>query len=274
MLHSKVQKEKKDHVIIETNVHFLYIDPSSVLTLFFQVCDSVVKLLASCHVEVLVDVCDNLMASDKGFVQYFSNNKMKRLKNCNSSFLLLQKLRLFFTWNNHSILRVLADQCSEAVNILDNFDCRVNSLELIASYPIPCFSLNMIPIDTSTHTILAIRCGQALYECTLQYVYDMQSVMMEKCDITQHCLQLLAVRSNPTIFYWTIPKCVVYLINSNAPLYSEYLYSKGMLELLVYPDLQLTFDYHVGVGLLAFSDDTKRVETKVLHTYVCMYIHS
>ena len=233
------------------------------LTLFFQVCDSVVELLASCHVEVLVDVCDNLMASDKHFVKYFSDKQMKRLKDCDSSLLLLQRLSLFFTWSNHSILRVLADQCSEAVDILDNFDCRVNSLELIASYPIPCFSLNMIPVDTSTHTILAIRCGQELYRSTLQYVYDMQSVMMGKCDITQHCLQLLAVRSNPTILYWTIPECVVHLINANVPIHSEYLQSRGILEVWVYPDLLFTVDEHVSVGSLVFCDNSKRVDTKV-----------
>ena len=254
------------------SVNFSYIDPSSVLTVFFQVCDSVVKLLASCHVEALHDVCENLMASDKHFIKYVSNKQMKRLKDSDSSLLLLWRLSLSFTWSNHSILRVLADQCSEAVNILDSFDCRVNSFEPIASYPIPCFSLNMIPVDTSTHTILAIRCGQALYECTLQYVYDMQSVMMEKFDITVHSLQLLAVRSSPTIFYWTIPECVVYLINSNVPLHSKYLYSKGILELLVYPDLQLTLGDHVSVGLLAFSDDSKFVETKVhTHTYIRMH---
>ena len=247
------------------NINFSYIDPSSVLAVFFQVCDSVVELLASCHVEVLVDVCDNLMASDEHFVKYFSDKQMKRLKDCDYSLLLLQQLSLFFTWSNHSILRVLADQCSEAVDILDNFDCRVNSFESIASYPISCFSLDMIPVDTSIQTILAIRCGQALYECTLQYVYDMQSVIIEKCDITKHCLQLLAVRSNPTILYWTIPKCVVHLIKSNVPL----LYSRGILEVWVYPDLQLSIDDHINIGLLPFCVDSKLVETEVyIHTYV------
>ena len=267
MLHYKAQEEQKNHVIIETNVHCLYIDPSSVLTVFFQVCDSVIELLASYHVETLVDVCENLMANNKGFIEFFADHQMKKLKYCNSSILLLRRLSLFFTWSNHSILRVLAHQCSEAVNILDDFDCRVNSFELIASYPIPCFSLNMIPVDTSTHTILAIRCDRALYECTLQYVYDMQSVMMEKCDITQHCLQLLAVRSDPTILYWTVPKCVVHLINTNVSLHNEYLYSRGILEVWVYPVLQLTFGDHVSVGLLPFCDDSKLVETKV-----CTYI--
>ena len=241
------------------------------LTVFFQVCDSVVELLASCHVEVLFDVCDHLMASDKHFVTYFSDKQIKRLKDCDSSLLLLQRLSLFFTWSNHSILRVLADQCSEAVDILNNFDRRVNSLELIASYPIPCFSSNMIPTDTSTSTILAIRCGQALYECTLKCVYDMQSVMVEKCGITKHCLQLLAVRNNPTILYWTIPECVVHLINANVQIYSEYLHSRGILEVWVYPDLQLTVDDHVSVGLLPFCDNSKLVETKVC-TYIASYV--
>ena len=233
------------------------------LTVYFQVSDSVVQLLSSYHVDALLDVCEDIMASGKHAVNFFSENQMKKLKTCNSSLLLLQRLSLFFTWSNHSILRVLAYNCSEAVNILDDFDCRVDSFELIASYPIPCFSLSMIPFDSSSHTIVAIRCDQELYECSLQYVYDMQSVMMEKCDITQHCLQLLAVRSDPTILYWTIPKCVVCLINDNVSLNSEYLYSRGILEVLVYPDLVFKFDDHVSIGLLAFSDDSTLVEKKV-----------
>ena len=267
-LYSAILGENDTNLV--AGVQFSYIEASSVLTVYFQVSDTVTELLASCQVEVLLDVCNNLMASDKHNIKYFSDNQIEKLKNCDSSLLLLQRLSLFFTWSNHSILRVLADHCSEAVNILDDFDCRVDSFELIVSYPIPCFSLSMIPFDSSSHTILAIRCDQELYECSLQYVYDMQSVMMEKCDITHHCLQLLAVRSDPTILYWTIPKCVVCLINDSVPLNSEYLYSRGILEVLVYPDLVFTFGDHISVGSLAFSDDCKVVERKVA-TYVHMY---
>ena len=123
----------------------------------------------------------------------------------------------------------------------------------------------MVPSDTSTYTILAVRCKVELYESSLQYVYDVQSVMIEKCDITQHCLQLLAVRSDPTILYWTIPKCVVDLINTNVPLHSEYLYSRGILEVLVYPDLLLTTGDDVCYGALTF---TERV---AMHLYVASY---
>ena len=243
------------------------------LTVYFQVSDSVIQLLSSCYVEVLLDVCKNMMASDKNAVKLFSDNQIKKLKASDNSVLLLQRLTLFFTWSNHSILRVLAEQCSEAVNILDDFDSRLDYFHLIVSYPIPHFSFNMIPVDTSTHTILAIRCDQQLYETTLQYVYDMQSVMVEKCDITQHCLQLLAVRSDPTILYWTIPKCVVDLINTNVQLHIKYLYSRGVLEVLVYPDLLLTTGDDICYGSLAFCDNCKLVERKV-HSHVHVHVHT
>ena len=99
--------------------------------------------------------------------------------------------------------------------------------------------------------------------CSIFMMY-MQSVMIEKCDITQHCLQLLAVRSDPTILYWTIPKCVVDLINTNVPIHSEYLYSRGILEVSVYPDLLLTTGDDVCYGALAF---------KCVYTErVCLYV--
>ena len=45
--------------------------------------------------------------------------------------------------------------------------------------------------------------------------------------------------------------------NDNVTLNSEYLYSRGILEVLVYPDLVFTFGDHVNIGLLAFCDDSK-----------------
>ena len=112
----------------------------------------------------------------------------------------------------------------------------------------------MIPVHTLYWLLDVIRIGVvSVYVPSSMYVYDVQSVMIEKCDITQHCLQLLAVRSDPTILYWTIPKCVVDLINTNVSLHSEYLYSRRILEVLVYPDLLLTTGDDVCYGSLAFQ---------------------
>jgi len=199
-----------------------------------------------------------MMASDNNDIKLFSSDQLKMFSQYKSAILL--RMLCFFTWSNHSILRTLVSHCSEAIKLLDRFESTLDPLQLIASYPIPSLSSDMIPTDTSTYTILAVRCDQELFKCSLQYIYDVESVMIKKCDITQHCLQLLTVRSDPTIFYWTIPKCVVYLINTNVPLHSEYLYSRGILEVLVYPDLLLTTGDDVYFGSLAFECvDTKRV---------------
>jgi len=226
----------------------------SVDILFLYLIDQVTKLLQSYKFE-LVHGCEILKASDVHNVSLFSTDQIKELSKCDGN--MLMKLTSLFTWSNYSILKSLAGCSSEAVKLLDDFESNLDPLQSIASYPIPCLSPDMIPTDTTTYTILAVRCDQELYKCTLQYIHDVESVMIEKCDITQHCLQLLAVRSDPAILYWTVPKCVVYLINNNVPLHSEYLYSRGILEVLVYPDLLLTTD-DFCFGSLAFID-TKRV---------------
>ena len=234
----------------------LYFKPSLVHIAFLCLLDEVNELLQYLDVEALITQCKNVMACEKENIKLFSDVQLKKLNEYNNSLLILSSLNSFITWSNHSILRILLSKLSsEATQLLDEFDSRLDPLQSIASYPIPHFSSSMVPDvpdDTSTYTILAVRCDQELYDCTLQYVYDMQSVIMEKCDITQHCLQLLAVRNDPTIFYWTIPRCVVNLISKQVSLHSEYLYSRGILEGLVYPKLLLSSGDDVRIGSLAF----------------------
>jgi len=237
---------------------------SSTLTLYFHLIDQLEGLLQSHDNERMIEQCRNMMASDNNDIKLFSSDQLKIFSQYKSAILL--RMLCFFTWSNHSILRTLVSHCNEAVKLLDKFESTLDPLQPIASCSVPCLSSDMIPTDTSTYTILAVRCDQELYKCTLQYIYDVELVMIEKCDITQHCLQLLAVRSDPTILYWTIPKCVVHLINTNVPLHSEYLYSRGILEMLVYPDLLLTTGDDVCFGSLAFEC----VDTKM----VCFYMYN
>ena len=253
-----------DNTYYETlpvNVYFLnYIDQIAELQRFYQL--------------KLVQLCETLKASDVHDIDLFTPGQIKEFNECNNVVLLFVKLSPLITWSNHSILRVLTSCCCEAVTLLDEFECRLNPLQRLTSFPIPCLSSDMIPSDTSTYTILAVRCDKELYKCTIQYVNDVQSVMIEKCDITQHCLQLLAVRSDPTILYWTIPKCVVDLIDTNVPLHSECLYSRGILEVLVYPDLLLTTGDDVCYGKLAFECvDTKRVRLYIPLFLKIAFIH-
>ena len=250
---------------------------SIVLVLYFHLIDQLEELLKSYDYEMMIGQCRSFMASDHNDIKLFTVDQLKKFSQYNSAILL--RILCPFTWSNCSVLRSLISHCSKAEKLLHRFESNLDPLQPIACYPIPCLSSDMIPSDTSTYTILAVRCGQELYKCTLQYINDLQSMMIEKCDITQHCLQLLAVRSDPTILYWTIPKCVVYLIKTTVPLHNEYLYSRGMLEVLVYPDVLLTTGDGVYYGKLAFKCvDPERVRLYVcsyvrtyVRTYVCMY---
>ena len=268
---SGIQEDKaKDLTKAQVIAHqsHLYFQPSLVHIAFLVLIDQLHILLQHSNIEIFLSLCESMMASslEQENIKLFSDAQIAKLKESKTGLVMLWRLSFFFTWSNHSILRILlSEYFSEALQLLDVFDSRVDPLLSIASYPIPDFSSDMIPVDTSTHTILAIRCGQRLYECTLQYVYNMQSVIMEKCHITQHCLRLLAVKNDPTILYWTIPKCVVQLISNQVPCHSEYLYSKGVLEVLVYPKLLLSTGDDISIGSSVFiaENDASNKEVRI-----------
>ena len=244
---------------------------SVVLTLYLHLIDQLGELLQSYDYKMMMEQCRSLMASEHNDIKLFASYQLETLSQYDNA-MLLRKLCIF-SWSNCSILRTLISCCNEGIKLLDKFKCSLDPSQLIASYPIPLFSADMIPSDTSTYTILAVRYKVELYESSLQYVYDVQSVMIEKCDITQHCLQLLAVRNDPTMFYWTIPKCVVDLINTNVPLHSEYLYSRGIMEVMVYPDILLTTGDDVCYGTLAFKCENQLLSNEV-HVYIRTYVYS
>ena len=241
---------------------------SIVLVLYFHLIDQLVELLKSFGYEMMMEQCSSLMASDHNNIKLFTSHQLKTFSQYNNAILL--RSLCFFTWSNCSMLRSLTSYCSEAVKLLHRFEYNLDLLQPIACYPIPYLSTDMIPNSTSPFTILAIRCKIELYESSLQHICDVQSVMVEKCNITQHCLQLLSVRSDPTIFYWTIPKCVVDLINTNVPQHSEYLYSRGILEVFVYPDLLLTTSDDVCYGSLAFECVDIRKVSMFLFTFIAI----
>ena len=244
---------------------------SPTLALYFHLIDQLEELIQPYDYGMMMEQCRGLMASDQHDIKLFTSDQIKSFSSYSSA-ILLRKL-CSFAWSNCSILRTLVNYCSEAISLLDTFKSNLDPLKPVSCYPIPSLSSNMIPSDTSTYTILAVRCKVELDESSLQYIYDVQSVMIEKCDITQHCLGLLAVKSDPTIIYWTIPNCIVDLINTNVPLHREYLYSRGILEVLVYPKIQLTTGDNVCHGSLAFECvNTEMVCTYVyMHVYICSY---
>ena len=254
-----------------------YINTTSVYIVFSHLVDQIREVLQQHDYEQFLKCCGEMKASVSSCINLFSDSQVKKLNEFENKSMLLWSLSSYSTWSSHSILRALSSCSPEATKLLDEFDSCVDTLEPIASYPILHVSSDMIPTDpVSTYTVLAIRCDQELYNCTLQYVYDMRSLMVEKCDITLHCLQLLAARPNPTIIYWTIPKCVVELISSKVPVHSDYLYSRGVLEVLVYakPLITIATSDDAKIGSLAFVADSEDSTKEV--PYICfdsIYVH-
>jgi len=252
-----------------------YISTTSIHVAFFHLFDQITELLQQYDHQQLLMRCREIKASEIHGIHLYSDTQLSEY---GSTLLLLRGLCYYITWSDHSILRVLSSCSTIGTKLLDKFNSNLDCIlmEPIASYPIPYLSSDMIPINpTSTHTVLAIRCDQELYNCTLQYVYDMRSLMVDKCEITLHCLQLLAVRPNPTILYWTIPKCVVELISSKVPVHSDFLYSRGVLEVLVYPEPLLATSDDVRIGSLAFVAECEDYDSKVfgLFFHVCIAVH-
>ena len=244
--------------------------PASLCTSFLKIIDQIEELLQSYDFNLLTETCKSLMASEIHEICLFTDTCIDNLEKYKSTISLLRYLSFLFTWCDHSILRALINLNSKAVDLLDEFDSLLDPFNIIVSYPIPDFSQDMIPSETSEYTLLAVVCSRELWQCSLQYVFNVKSYIVEKCNITQHCLQLLALKSNPTIFYWTIPKCVVELIKINVLHYSEYLYSQGILEVLVYPKQLITTTDDIVVGSLAFKikrEDSATVILTVARSY-------
>ena len=194
--------------------------------------------------------CTTLMASDAHNIGLFSDVQLKELDDCGDNSSLLQDLKFLWTWSDHSVLEALTSSCDDAEKLLTQFDAHLNRSQLISTYPVLTISPDMAPRDDSPYTILAVKCDQLLYQCTLQYIFDMRALLMKTCDITAHSLQLLAARAGPTVLYWTIPKCVVSLIITKVLEYRNTLHDEMISEVSIYPSTRIVTSSSSVLGSL------------------------
>ena len=191
------------------------------------------------------------MASDAQGITLFTDVQLRELDKHANKMLLLQQLQPLWSWSDHSILEALASSCDEAVQVLTQFDDRLNS-QLISAYPIPCVSPAITPSDDSPYTVLAVRCEQLIYQCRLQCMFDVRALLMKTCEITAHCLQLLAVRADPTILYWRVPKCVVSLVITKVLEYHKAIHDGMISEVCVHPFIRIATSIGEVLGPLVY----------------------
>ena len=239
--------------------------PSMVNKEFLQLTNHLNELVQFCDPKMIAEHCSSLMASDVHGIAVFPAEYIIKLQNYNHTPSLLRILSSFWNWSNYSILRVLLKSNNEALKLLDEYASQSDQHQQLASYPLALPSSCMIPSDGSTHTVLAVKCAQEYYQCLLKHVFEVQSQLMRTCDLTPHSFQLLAAKSSSTILYWLIPKSVVALISTKVLEYSSLLYSKGILEVSIFPAIRITTKALNLVGSLAYLS-TAPLEKKVIKT--------
>jgi len=221
----------------------------------------IAQLVKSSSHEQCLEQCKHLMASDVHGIGLFSDDQLKQLNEYGNNSLLLENLKSLWTWSDHSILDVFTSLCDDdAVKLLKKFDDCLNLSQLISAYPIHCISTDMAPSDDSPYTILAITCDQLLYQCILQYIFDMRVLLMTTCDITPHSLQLLAARADPTVLYWTIPKCIVSLVITKVLEYHKIFHNEMIREVSVYPAIRIVTGSGRLLGSLVYLSPNMPVD--------------
>ena len=232
-----------------------HLKPSTVDRVFQYTVKHVIELLSCCDPNLLIKWCEHLMASDTHKIKLFTTNFMDKIKQLKSSNAILKMLSHFWAWSNYSILRVLAQFSKLALDMLEEFGTGLNTMLPIAEYPLTSLSVSMFPYDTGSYTVLTLECVHKL-NYSLQLVYDMQSVITENCDITQHALLLLAVESNPTRLYWMIPRSVVPIVNTRVIECSQFLVSKGVMKIFIYPSTVHVLDTAKTVWPYMFPNES------------------
>ena len=217
--------------------HIKHIKPSEVGKEFHYISGHVVELLSCCHPKLLIKWCENLMASEIHEIKLLPSYSVYKLRKLRTSSAILKMMSVFWSWSNHSVLTCLAKFSELAVTLLEDFDSRLHSNFCIAKYPISPPTSPLIPYNNNSYTIVTLKCNRKL-QLSLQLVYDMQSIMIEKCEITEHALQLLAVQSSPLLLQWMISKRIVTLINANVRKHHQYFATKGITEILIHPNIK------------------------------------
>ena len=230
-----------------------YLKPSTVEQVFWYTVKHIIELLSCCDPKLLIKWCKSLMASDTHEIKLFTPTFLDKIKQLETSAAILKVLSHYWTWSNYSTLSTLAQFSNLALDMLEEFGRRLNTMLPITEYPVASLAVSMFPYATSSYTVLALECDHKLNH-SLQLVYDMQSVITENCHITQHALLLLAVDNNPTRLYWMIPKSVVTIVNTGVIQCSQLLFSKGVMKIFIYPSTMHVLDAAKSAWPYRFSD--------------------
>ena len=182
---------------------------------------------------------------------------------------IFSRLSFLWTWNDHSILRVLLEacDCQDGIKMLDEFESQIDTSQPMELFPIPSPSAKMAPSSSSAYTVLFIRRKHDHGELVpLHCISDIVTIMVEKFGISLHALQLLAGQANnPLILYWVILKTVVPVIHSGINEHLNFLKENMFTDIVIYPSTVLFATDNLNLGPYTMLGSQPHLEVSIAY---------
>ena len=246
-----------------------YFAPSIIILKYLDLYDNVVQLLQSVHPRMLIDAVSQFVAIDTydTCVKQFSAEYMKQLSDCSNSVEVLVKLFPYSNCYDHSIMRELLEECncSKGVQLLDEFDSRIDLMQPITDFPMFVPSTLMIPSDTSYYTVMAIKHKQEMSSLKLCHIGEIKSKLVQMCNLTKYSFLFLTVtKSNPAFTYLLIPRNLLSFVSNMVWNFADFLYENGISEVAIYPNFVFsTSNTSKALPLEYFTFKTRKIDVSL-----------
>ena len=188
--------------------------PSNVNIQYLYIIDTLYKLLESCDPSMFIGECACLMASDIHNITFFSSKFLQQLSQCGNMLIILRTLMCYSTWCDYSVVKKLLEicECFEGLRLLEQFESQINFTLPITHFPISVPSSFMIPSETSDFAVMTTQCVQEHSLLSLEHIKVVKSLITKISDVHDTGCQLMAIKDNPLILVWLVPRSVVSLI--------------------------------------------------------------
>ena len=251
-----------------------FFSSSSILLKYLDLFDNLAELMESLNPKTLIDAISHLVAIDTydHCVKQFSAEYVTQLSHCSNSVEVMAKLFPYSNWCDHCVIRELLKvcNCSEGVKLVDEFDSKIDLIQPITDLPIFAPSSLIVPNDTNYYTIMAIKHKVKWSSVKLYHIGMIKSKFIQICGLTKYsCLFLAITKYNPVVIYWLIPKDLLRSISNAVWDFAASFYSKGILEVAIYPDFAVCTSNTSKISPLKyFTFSSQKIK---VHSYAHSY---
>ena len=248
-----VGSKRKQSAALESSVKRIKVSENYSFT-FSQLLPKIYELLEKLSAKLLILILSQLRVDQPNMISLFSSKDLKDYDESVSAATVLKTLRHCWRWYDFSLLRLLLKTSGvfEAVKLLDDFGSSIDFSQPLSAYPVPTISSSFEFDQESCFTVLATKVEKNCNDLTFQKVHQVKSLIMEKFEIMEHSIQLMAVNTNPTVLYWMIPKCVASIISAKVLEQCRNLHTNDISEIAIFPNTIVATDGTLEIGSLTY----------------------